>query len=199
MSIKNKLKTAAAAGLVAVMAGCGGMPKRDYVKPSPGVPIDKCEGLPIWYGKQNVEGFLYGYGQASSLDIGTAERNANDYARIDLAQRIETYVERIKVGLEKETGISSNSLQEIITVRFLYGAGANSDIDVCEKDEMYNVRIGIGAPIGATADSILSQINRNQQYGRILQETETYKNLKSELERFKEDYNQLKNQLYGNP
>ena len=192
MSIKNILKTTFYTGLTALTLTTCGRPQRTrfgtlIVEGTPIIVEKPCEGIPECYEKDGAtENAIFGYGVASSQDIGAAERKAGDFATADLIKKYELYEQDVTNLLEEEAGIRRNSLIQMFSSSTLQGVGTRRDYATCkEEGEMHRVYIRLGMPIGVAADSLLSAMNRHSQ-AKVLQQQDVYKELKEQLDWYRE-------------
>lgn len=167
------------------LIGCAGP------KPLPETSEGK---IPSWF--LNVPedpNYLYGTGTGTSRDMSLAIDKASTDARAKIARTVEVRVMSMQKKFDQEVGIGDDAelLQmftqatKVVTSTALSGSRVKQQ-DVQKDGNNWRGYVLMEYPIGAANQALLQQLKNNQNMYTRFRESQTFKDLESEVDKFEE-------------
>ena len=188
------LSVAMVASLIAT--GCGG--KTTALEHRTETVEQAMDDLPDWYQSPPSDAeHLYGMGSGESQDMQMAVNKAEQNARVQITQNIESKVSALFKQFSEETGVGEDA--EYIAMATNVSKTVASEIigGTRIKDQMvvpdsgrYRAYVLMEMPIGEAAARLQAQIQANQRVYTRFRASQGYQDLAEEveaLEKFKKD------------
>lgn len=178
------LSIAMAVSLIAL--GCGGKPSL------PEIARDTVEELPDWYQSPPSDAeHLYGMGTGESQDMQMSINKAEQNARVQITQNIESKVSALFKQFSEETGVGAEAEYIAMATNVsktvaseIIGGTRIKDQKIVPENGRYRAYVLMEMPIGEAAARLQSQIQANQRVYTRFRASQGYQELTEEVEAF---------------
>lgn len=176
--------------LVATMSllasGCGGKPGL------PGIVEETVDELPDWYQSPPSDAeHLYGMGTGESQDMQMSINKAEQNARVQITQNIESKVSALFKQFSEETGVGAEAEYIAMATNVsktvaseIIGGTRIKDQKIVPENGRYRAYVLMEMPIGEAAARLQSQIQANQRVYTRFRASQGYQELTEEVEAF---------------
>jgi hypothetical protein len=178
------LALVAAVSLLA--SGCGGKPTL------PEIVEETVDALPDWYQSPPSDAeHLYGMGTGESQDMQMSINKAEQNARVQITQNIESKVSALFKQFSEETGVGAEAEYIAMATNVsktvaseIIGGTRIKDQKIVPENGRYRAYVLMEMPIGEAAARLQSQIQANQRVYTRFRASQGYQELSEEVEAF---------------